>query len=191
MNGESMTGSERALIEQCMLGRQDAYRQLYDLYKDRVFTIAVRTLGNAEDAEDALQETFVKVFRHIGSFQWKSLFSTWIHRITVNTSIEIIRKRKKHLNHLDIDEFSEILTVESSFGKRSNFVMMLEKEIQKLPEGYKNVFVLYAIEGYKHHEIAEMLDITEGTSKSQYFQARTRLRKQLLPHMEVIKNGMS
>jgi len=191
MNGKKMSDSERTLIEQCMLGERESFRQLYDLYKDRVFTVAVRTLGNAEDAEDALQETFVKVFRHIGSFQWKSLFSTWIHTITVNTAIEIIRKRKKHLNHIDIDEFSEILTADSCFGKRSEFEMILEKEIQKLPKGYKHVFVLYAIEGYKHHEIAEMLDITEGTSKSQYFQARTRLRKQLLPHMEVIRHGMS
>ncbi len=182
-SGQVMDISERTLIEQCKAGRREAYQALYDTYKNRVYATVLRTLGNAEDAEDALQETFVKAFRHIASFKGKSSFSTWLYRIAFNTAIETVRTRKKHENHLDIDEYADFLAG-AAFESYSAEGIALEKAIHELPEGYRRIFVLYAVEGYKHHEIAKMLDITEGTSKSQYFQARKRMRKLLSKHLK-------
>jgi len=184
-----MTDSERNLIDACKRGESDAYRRLYDMYKDRVYSTTLRTLGNGEDAEDALQETFVKAFRSIGKFEGKSSFSTWIYRIAFNTAIEIVRKRKKHDHHLDIDEYADILAGDS-LKDHTPVQQAVEEELQNLPEGYRRVFVLHATEGFKHHEIAKMLGISVGTSKSQYYQARIKMRKLLSNQLKELKYGL-
>lgn len=181
---------EKALIEGCVAGDRKSMKMMYDEYCSRVYSTLIRMLGNREDAEDALQETFVKVFKHIGSFEGKSKLSTWLYSIATTTAIDYMRRRKKHEGHLDVDEMSEYLPDTGSNDPHSLCGVILEKKISELPDGHREVFVLYAVEGFKHHEIAEMLDISEGTSRSHYYHARARLRKKLLPHMEVIRYGM-
>ena len=179
------TECESKLIQRCAEGDHDSFKGLYDLYKDRVYSTSVRMLGNLQDTEDAFQETFIKIFKSINNFKWKSSFSTWVYKITVNTCIENLRTRKKE-NNVNIDE----VRIMPSNKTSEDFRLIVEKAIKKLPEGYRTIFILHAIEGFKHREIAEILDISPGTSKSQYFQARAHLRKNLLPYLEVLKHEL-
>lgn len=196
MNGETSEGmpvkgngsdmSVKKIVRKCIDGDRESFRHLYDTYKDRVFSTCIRMLGNAQDAEDALQDIFVKVHKNISAFEGKSAFTTWLYRIAVNTCIEHLRKRKDN-DSVDIDVTTDTSLFVSSTGPSDNFRLIVDKEIMKLPEGYRSVFILHAVEGFKHHEIAKILDISTGTSKSQYYQARERLRKNLLPYLEVLR----
>ena len=147
-------------------------------------------LGNRLDAEDVLQEIFIKVYKNISHFRGNSSFMTWLYRITVNTCIEHIKKRKKDEKIVDIDPQDANLPDLPGIHPAENFRLIVENEIEKLPEGYKTVFILHAIEGFKYREIADILDISQGTSKSQFFQAKSLLRKKLFPYLEVLKNEL-
>ena len=182
--------SQQDIIDRCRSGEQSAYRELYEMHKNRIYSTCYRILGNAQDAEDATQETFVRVFRSIGNFRGDSSFTTWLYRIAVNTGVEITRKRKRHHYHESIDDPDTPETVLPGKREHIDSRIIMEGEIAQLPDGCRSVFVLHAIEGFKHREIAEMLDIKEGTSKSQLSLAKERLRNQLLPYMEVLKNEL-
>ncbi|KPK96041.1 hypothetical protein AMJ80_02220 [bacterium SM23_31] len=182
---------ESALIKRCQQGEQSAYEELFDLYKDKVYSTAVRMLGNELDTQDAAQDIFVKVFGNIHAFRFDSSPSTWIYKIAVNTCLDKLRHDRKFMQVDAIEDLPEYLTALHSNEKTPGAInSIIENEIQKLPEGYKTVFILYAIEGFKHEEIAKILEISPGTSKSQYFAAKSTLRKKLLPYMEAFTHEL-
>jgi len=182
--------SERALVKKCIQGDQRSYKELFDIFKDRIFSTAVRILNNEQDAEDASQEIFIKVFSNIHKFRGDSSLVTWIYRIAVNTCLDIVRKRKSDVQTDESEiELEKLFHSGKSRSYRASYTI-IEKEIRMLPKSCRTVFILYAIEGFKHEEVAKILEISTGTSKSQYFTAKNLLRKKLLPYREILKNGL-
>lgn len=166
--------TERQLIEACKLNDRNAQRLLYERYKNAMFTLAYRVTGNFETAAEVLQDAFLQVFRHLDDFQQRSTVGAWIKTIVVRTAISSTRRKK-----IDFDPI-EAVKEPSTLDWGTNFdIEYLEKAIQSLPEGYRTVFILAEVEGFSHLEIADMLQISEGTSKSQLFHAKKRLRAYL------------
>lgn len=169
--------SEKELREGCIAGRRDSQQMLYDYFSPKMFGICLRYAHDYHSAEDILQEGFIKVFNNIDRFRGDGSFEGWIKRIFINASIEYYRKSVNHNGHTELDK--------ATFGQvREQAVENLAKEdllklVQKLSPGYRTVFNLYIIEGYPHKEIAKMLGISEGTSKSQLARARVILQKML------------
>lgn len=164
----SMTETE--LIEACIANDRLAQRTLYEKYSRAMYTSAYRITNDFELAEDVLQEAFIKVFKHIKSFRKESTLGAWIKTIVVRTALSHIKKQPSTeeltQNHTEgLVDWGDYLEAE-----------YLEKAIQALPEGYRAVFLLIEVEGYSHKEVAEMLGISVGTSKSQLFHAKKRLR---------------
>lgn len=161
----------------CQQGHPGAQRELYDFFKSRMFGICLRYAGNYDDAEDVLQEGFLKVFDKIHQFKFKGSFEGWIRKIMVNTALEKYRNQYKlvHIedNIQDIENDQQVDTT-AEIGERE-----LIRYIQELPPKYRTVFNLYAIEGYSHKEIGKMLNISEGTSKSNLSRARTILKEKV------------
>lgn len=159
------------LIKRCQEGDISAFKEIYEDEKIRLYNVALRICGSREDAEDCIQEAFVKIYRSIETFKFESAFSTWIHRILVNTCLT-----HKNKNQISYELFDEP-TAEPKM--EYHLLESLEKEISKLTEGYKSVFVLYEVEGFNHNEISEMLNITVGTSKSRLSRSKEILREKL------------
>jgi RNA polymerase sigma-70 factor, ECF subfamily len=181
----ALTESEAIRLAQA--GNAAAFEFLYQLHGRRVYALCLRMVGNPADAEDLMQEAFLQLFRKIGTFRGESAFSTWLHRMTVN--VVLMRLRKKSLPTDSLEETLEP-DAENSGPKRdvgapdlrlSGAVdrVNLERSIEKLPPGYRNVFVLHDVQGYEHNEIAEIMGCSVGNSKSQLHKARTRLRELL------------
>ncbi len=168
--------TEKELIRKCKEGNETARKFLYDKYKSVLMGISMRYMKNPTLAEEVLIETFMKIFTKIDQYDERGSFEGWIKKICVNEALMHLRKQKKTQTDISEDEIDIIspAMVEDS---------MMEHEILKLldalPEGYRTVFNLYVIEGYKHKEIAEMLGISINTSKSQLIMARKRLRELL------------
>jgi RNA polymerase sigma factor (sigma-70 family) len=169
------TDINRKLIEAAKEGDNRARKQLYELYARAMFNICFRLMNNREDAEDVLQESFVQAFTRIDSFRYESTFGSWLKRIVINTSINVLKKRKVDLKltedmgkyrHLAEDTFEEQLPLS---------VSDIREALNQLPEGGRIVFSLYLLEGYDHQEIASILGITESTSKSQFMRAKRRV----------------
>ncbi|MBN2536813.1 RNA polymerase sigma factor [candidate division WOR-3 bacterium] len=159
-------------------GREvEPFEELYRTHRARVFSTAYRFVRNRPDAEDITQDVFVKVFRKMQDFRGDAAVSTWIYRITVNTALDFLRKRKRRQT-VPIEEVGEVA------AGPSNLKHLIEGTIPKLPEGYRKVFVLHDIQGLKHAEIAEILGISEGASKSQLHRARARMRELLTPYVK-------
>ena len=169
----TLSEQEEHLLADCLAGRPIAQKALYDKYKDAMYTLAVRIMGDKDQAADVLQEAFIGVFKGLKNFQKRSTLGAWIRSILVRTAYKHLRKEKPMapLSQLPLDkviDWGNYLDAE-----------YLEQAIQSLPEGYRMVFVLIEIEGYAHKEVAEMLGISTGTSKSQLFYAKRWLRKRL------------
>lgn len=157
-------------------GDKQAFYYLYQQYVGRVYAICWRLLANKQKAEDASQEIFIKVWQQLARFRGDSSFGTWLHSIATRTAIDIWRQ-EKYLRLTDSsDEQPELAeqTVECASTEAP-----LEQAIQRLPAQARAVFVLFALEGYQHQEIASLLGIAEGTSKAQYFRARQLLQEWL------------
>ncbi|TDI98021.1 MAG: sigma-70 family RNA polymerase sigma factor [Caldithrix sp.] len=178
------------LVQRCRKGERKAQYELYQLYKDRVFNIAYRMANSQQDAEDITQMAFVRVFQKIDSFRGDSAFSSWVYRLTVNICINHFRreKRKKELVVHELSELATNLKILKTNEQTSKMKPFLEKAIRALPAGYRMIFVLYDIEGYKHEEIAEMMNISEGTSKSQLHKARKELKQYLEPYLAMYQS---
>ncbi len=178
------------LVQRCRKGERKAQYELYQLYKDRVFNIAYRMANSQQDAEDITQMAFVRVFKKIDSFRGESAFSSWVYRLTVNICINHFRreKRKKELVVHELSELATNLKILKTNEQTSKMKPFLEKAIRALPAGYRMIFVLYDIEGYKHEEIAEMMNISEGTSKSQLHKARKELKQYLEPYLAMYQS---
>ena len=177
------------LVQRCRNGEREAQFELYQLHKDRVFNIAYRMANNQQDAEDITQMAFVRVFKKMDSFRGDSAFSSWVYRLTMNVCINHFRKEKKK-KELIVNELSEqtnlkMLKTGEQAPKMKPF---LEKAIRALPSGYRTIFVLYDIEGYKHEEIAQMMNISIGTSKSQLHKARKELKQLLEPYLAMYQS---
>lgn len=176
--------SEEEIIAGCKLGKRKAQHELYNRYSGSMFGVALRYSRNKSEAEDVLQEAFIRIFKYIKSFEGRNQgsLSAWIKTIVINTTLSYNRNNKKHHYTEDVDEVQVgenpvfDISSDSDTDERKNKIM---KAMQQLPHGYRTVFNLYSLEGYTHKEIAEILDISENTSKSQLSKARKYLRNLL------------
>jgi RNA polymerase sigma factor (sigma-70 family) len=167
--------SESDLIEGCITGDRKMQRELYNRFASKMYGVCLRYAGNGEEAEDILQEGFIKVYNKIGSFKGTGSLEGWIRRIFVNTAIEHFR-RKAYLQPITEREENSLetkyLSILDDLAERD--IIQL---IQQLSPGYRTVFNMYVVEGYTHKEIAEALGISEGTSKSQLSRAKSILQE--------------
>lgn len=178
-------GIENHIIKGCVDRNRDCQRKLYDSLAGKMLFVCFRYCKNRDDAEDVLQEGFIKVFKHIHTFKFEGSFEGWVRRIMVNTAINFITiQKQKHLFD-DIENISVHPESESTDAIGQINEKDLLKILNLLPDGYRTVFNLYAIEGYSHKEIAEMLKITEGTSKSQLSKAKAYLKDLLHQYFDV------
>ena len=179
--------TEAESIRLAQSGDAAAFEFLYHLHGRRVYALCLRMLNNPSDAEDLMQEAFLQLFRKIGTFRGESAFSTWLHRMTVN--VVLMRLRKKTLPAASLEETTE--PDEETGGPRKDVGapdlrlsgavdrVNLERSVEKLPPGYRTVFLLHDVQGYEHNEIADIMGCSVGNSKSQLHKARTRLRELL------------
>lgn len=164
---------ERALIEATKLGDRAAFKQLYDLHIKKVYGLCFRLCADKSLAEDAAQEVFIQVWRTLAGFDGKSQFSTWLHSVTSNVTISYIRKQRGWWQKMFSIEYS-VAMEKPAEGSITD--AKLEQYIYQLPERARWVFVLHAIEGYRHEEIATMLDMAVGTSKAQFHRAKQLIK---------------
>jgi RNA polymerase sigma-70 factor (ECF subfamily) len=164
------------LVARCQAGDVDAFADLYARHSARIFSLAARMAGSPETGEDLLQEIFLQAYRKIGGFKGDAAVGTWLYRLALNHCLDFVRSRQakmdKATDAIDDEDRTPIAARRESPVERLD----LERAIRQLPEGCRAVFVLHDVEGYEHREIAAMLGIAEGTSKSQVFKARMKLR---------------
>ncbi len=169
---------EQDLINRCLKGEAKAQKVLFDRFAPKMYGVVARYFSSVEEAQDALQDGFVKVFTKLHEYSGLGSFEGWIRRIMINTSLNLIRDNLKHQYHQDIDEIQEFVEDENQRYDHLSMEDML-KLVQEMPPGYRTVFNLYDIEGYHHHEIAASLGVSVNTSKSQLLKARAYLRKRI------------
>jgi RNA polymerase sigma factor (sigma-70 family) len=173
---------DSALAAGCLAGDLQAYERLYQLEGARMKNLARNLLGSAADAEDAVQDTFLKIQRGIQSFRGQSAFVTWIFRILVNTCYDLRRSRVRRKEHAQEDSREELPGREPRApGAHPTLRMALERALSELTQHQRDVFLLYEVEGFRHAEIAAMLEISETASKNTLFQAKKNLRGMLEP----------
>ena len=177
--------TEAEAIERAKQGDEAAFEVLYNLHKRRVYSLCLRMVSNPAQAEDLAQEAFLQLFRKVGTFRGESAFSTWLHRMTVNVVLMHLRKKGLPLVSLEetieTDEETQKKELGADDVKLTGSLdrLQLQRAIDKLPPGYKTVFVLHDIEGFEHNEIAAMVGCSIGNSKSQLHKARLKLRDYL------------
>lgn len=171
------------LVARCQHGERAAQQQLYLRYKDWVFNLSYRMANHQEEAEDIAQKVFIQAFRKIASFRGEAAFSSWLYRLAMNVCINHFHKEKRRKTQMVSDPDAAY----SKAGKSEDFDLKphLERAIRTLPEGYRMVFILHDIEGFNHQEIGEMMNCSEGTSKSQLHKARRELRQLLAPFLRL------
>ena len=163
------------LIKACINGDRSAQYALYKQYSKAMYNISYRITNNSDDAEDVLQEAFLSAFKNLRSFKGESSFGAWLKKIVVNSSINHVKKNRilyTQLNGHDVEHETDI--------KDNELILEIDRikeAVQQLPDGFRTVLSLYLFEGYDHREIAEILDISESTSKSQYNRAKKRLKE--------------
>jgi len=164
---------ESHLISEAKQGNKYAFRQLYDMHIGRVYALCYRLTGEKGMAEDASQEVFIQLWRKLENFDGQSQFSTWLHSVTANITISYIRKQKGWVQRMFNLEASGIQDMPAESQSTD---IDLEAMVVRLPERARMVFVLHAIEGYRHEDIANMLDMAVGSSKAQFFRAKQLLK---------------
>ena len=177
IEAESMTDEQ--LVNECVSGKVSAQKTFYERFARKMMGVCLRYASSYEEAQDVLQDGFIKVFNNLDRYQNKGSLEGWVRRIMVNTSLDAYRKNKKHQQDVGMDQV-EYLVEDKSYIIEDIQADDLLKLVQSIPEGYRVVFNLYAIEGYSHKEIAERLGVTESTSKSQYSRAKKLLRQMLI-----------
>jgi RNA polymerase sigma-70 factor (ECF subfamily) len=177
--------SEAEAIERAKQGDAAAFEVLYNLHKRRVYSLCLRMTTNTAEAEDLTQEAFLQLFRKIGTFRGESAFSTWLHRMAVNVVLMQLRKKGLQLVPLEDETEGEEETPKKDYGAQDAVLagsidrLQLKNAIDRLPPGYRSIFVLHDVEGFEHNEIAEMVGCSIGNSKSQLHKARMKLRELL------------
>lgn len=170
---------ELRLVERCRRGELGAFEELYRQHSGRLFSLAVRMLGNPADAEDMLQEIFLSAHRKLDSFRGEAALGTWLYRLGMNQILDYVRSRAARTGQLTdgLDDASLLADAGGHrLGDRAIARIDLERALAELPEGCRAAFVLHDVEGLEHREVSEVLGIAEGTSKSQVHKARLRLR---------------
>jgi RNA polymerase sigma-70 factor (ECF subfamily) len=179
--------TEAEAIRLAQQGDAGAFERIYRLHSRRVYALCLRMVGNTAEAEDLTQDAFLQLFRKIGTFRGESAFSTWLHRLSVN--VVLMKLRKKTLPATSLEESTD--PEDESGGPRREIGapdllltgsidrVHLERAIEQLPPGYKQVFVLHDVQGFEHNEIAGLMECSIGNSKSQLHKARMRLRELL------------
>lgn len=169
----------RDIIERCRLGDRRSQQQLYQLYSKAMFNICIRMMNNTEEAEDMLQEAFTEAFLKLESFRHESSFGAWLKKIVVNTCINKLKKREIDLvmpDKIPVHIADEVSVNEEDIQYN---IEKVNHAVKQLPDGYRLVFSLYLMEGYDHQEIAEILNISESTSKTQYLRAKNKVKELL------------
>jgi RNA polymerase sigma factor (sigma-70 family) len=177
--------TEELMLAGCLTNNAASQDALYNKFSPKMFGVCYRFAKNKEDAEDMLQEAFIKVFSQIKQFRNEGSLEGWVRRIIVHTCINVIKKNKKFADTVDITEAHGLVVREETISAIIQAKEIVEC-IRLLPLGYRTVLNLYAIEGYSHREIGQMLDIEESTSRSQYTRAKAMLedvliKKKILP----------
>ena len=170
----------KALVDRCRNGDGKAQYELYHLYSRQMYNICMRIVNNVADAEDVLQESFLEAFKRINEFRGDSTFGAWLKKIVINRAINSIKKYKPLL--LEHNPEADNLQYEETGNGTEDIeyeVKRVYSALSELPEGYRLVLNLYLLEGYDHAEIAQILNITESTSKSQYSRAKAKLKERL------------
>jgi len=175
---EQVLNIHEELIQRCRAGDQEAHFKLYKLYSRAMYNVGYRITGNEEDAEDVLQEAFISAFRNLNSYRGDSSFGSWIKKIVINKAINHLKKRKWEVMP-ENEEFDVPAEEPAPEYLPELQVETVQKAIVQLPDGYRSVLSLYLLEGYDHQEIAEIMGITESTSKSQLNRAKSKLRELL------------
>ena len=176
------TAKDFELTQAAAGGNMMAFEEIYQRHHRRVYSICLRMLQNATEAEDLTQDVFIQLYRKIGSFRGDSAFTTWLHRLTVNQVLMHFRKRNVKFEKTTEEGETPVQVVGGTENPRKMPVVdkiAIEHAIAQLPTGYRNVFVLHDVEGYEHEEVAKILGCSVGTSKSQLHKARLKLRKLL------------
>ena len=179
-----MLPEEKHMIEGCIDGKRSCQKMLYDRFASKMLGVCMRYAKDRAEAEDMLQEGFIKVFQNIARFKNEGSFEGWVRRIMVFTAINFFKHRSRTFKE-DLDQENYDAVVEDDI-----ITQISAKEIialvQQLPEGYRVIFNLYAVEGYTHKEIGDMLGIAVGTSKSQYSRARNAMQQLLAKHYQIL-----
>jgi RNA polymerase sigma factor (sigma-70 family) len=178
---------EHRLVKDCLKGKPEAQRQLYEHFAKNMLGVCYRYTKSLKDAEDVLQDGFVKVFLGIHQFKFEGGLGAWIHRIMVNTALNFLKKNRKYRDEMVFTE-QPLHPVASENPAVNLEAKELADLIRQLPHGYQTIFNLYAVEGFSHVEIGEMLGITDGTSRSQYARARALLINWIEKNSLEIKN---
>lgn len=168
--------AESELVAQCLQGSRKAQHHLYQRYSDAMYNVCYRMLGSVPEAEDALQESFIDIFRRLDTFRQESSLGAWIKRIVINHCLNGLKRRR--ISFAEMTEQAHDIAEEAYAGEDDIVyeVNRVREGIMQLPDGYRQVLTLYLIEGYDHAEIADILGIGEAGSKSQYSRARAKLR---------------
>ena len=176
--------TEVEMIKGCIDGNRICQRELYDRFASKMLGVCMRYAKDRAEAEDMLQEGFIKVFKNIANFRDEGSFEGWIRRIMIFTAINLFNQRKRKFKESLDNELYDIAIDDQVIEK------IAAKEIvalvQQMPEGYRTIFNLYAIEGYTHREIGELMNIAEGTSKSQYSRAKQYMQQALTKHYQIL-----
>jgi len=163
-------------VSRSLNGDVDAFETVYRQHSARIYSLACRMAGSPEDGEDLLQEVFLQAFRKLGTFKGDASLGTWLYRLALNHCLDYVRSRQARMKKL-----TDTLDAETSFepaaGRTTPIAKLdLDRAIERLPEGCREAFVLHDVEGFDHKQVGELLGIAEGTSKSQVFKARLKLR---------------
>ena len=175
---ETDRAAEAALVARTLRGDAAAFEEIYRRHSSRVYTLASRLTGSLADGEDLLQEIFLLVHRKLSTFKGEAALGTWIYRLATNCCLDFVRSRQ-HREREATDPLEETTPPFRPSGVLRVERLDLERAMARLPPGYRAAFVLHDVEGFEHHEVAEILGIAEGTSKSQVHKARLRLRELL------------
>lgn len=175
--------NEEQLVKACLDGNKAAQRQFYELYARRMMGLCLRYAVSTEEAEDFLQDGFIKIFEKLHSFEFRGPLGGWVRRIMLNTVLDRLRRDIHLKDHVSLDDHHQIAGSDNPYQHLG--AKELIKLVQSLPTGYRTVFNLFAVEGYTHKEIATLLHINESTSKSQYLRAKEQLQKKILSERSV------
>jgi RNA polymerase sigma-70 factor (ECF subfamily) len=181
--GATTVDIHKELVQQAIKNHRQSYHELYKLYAKAMFNLCLRMLGKREDAEDMLQEVFAEAFARIKDFRFDSPFGYWLKQIAVNKCISVLRKKQINFSETEeVQDFENISQINDSVNEEALQLQVNEvkKAMMQLGDSSRTVFSLYLFEGYDHTEIADILNISESTSKTQYMRARQKVKQLLI-----------
>lgn len=177
-----MENNTEELIKRSQRGDTDAFQKLAQSYKSRIYSLSLRMLGNPTDAEDAAEESVIKLYYSMKKFRGQSSFSTWVYAVTRNTCLDMLRKNEKKRTDIDLEEVEYFITSHDGdpeeASERGHKVAFLKKTINSLPEENRKTLILREMDGYSYEEIAELLNVSVGTVKSRISRAKERIRSE-------------